>query len=739
MNRQLFSQLTCLTLLLTGVMLHAQPERAFGPIPGYKAHNQNISGQPVIKQSGTVPGSYILKPNKEEQPDFDTTLANNLQRVLEAIYATYPVGGLSAAALVPGKGMWLGVTGYSTLEPLVSISPDMIFPLNGIEHPMLSALVLLLAEDGKLTLDDTIGMYLPDLPVTISGQITIRQLLNWNTGLADPWRDYPEAIADSINSNPDRIWTYDEIINLWVGPPYGEPGIYIDYSNTNILLAYAIIQNVMQASPAELYHKHIFEPLALEHIYGPPEDTVVGPVAHPWLNGLDNWPIYSCNAFLSMTGPNFFSTAEEFIKFLDALFSGQVINSASLAQLLTVIEGWIGLNIWQQMAFNKTVWMYISTGFGLVNIFYYYPTTGFCYTVLCNNDKDYISFWEITQLLFNEYLKTIPVASSTQSGVLYILSSSPNGLLCTAKTNTLDLSTLGPVLFTESYKIKVHPVTGDLWGLFHDYFIGWQLVKFNGETGEAFPRAEISTPEANDYTGMDFAADGTLYLASSDGKIFTVDTASGVGTLLVTSPLTIKCMAIQPGTGALWATARMGSSRNPRIFKINLLNGDTLGIGNAGLTQLLSDIAFDAEGNLFGVISGTPSHLIYLDGSTGKGTEVKAYDTTEIVSLSFSPGAALGIRHEYDTDQSPRCELSQNYPNPFSNTTSISFKISDNDRISLKIYTLDGREVATLVNEEMRPGRYEVTWDAAGFPGGVYFYKLEAGSFAESRKLVLMR
>jgi hypothetical protein len=59
--------------------------------------------------------------------------------------------------------------------------------------------------------------------------------------------------------------------------------------------------------------------------------------------------------------------------------------------------------------------------------------------------------------------------------------------------------------------------------------------------------------------------------------------------------------------------------------------------------------------------------------------------------------------------------------------------------VTLKVYDLLGREVATLLNEVKQPGSYSVTWDASGFASGVYYYKLQAGSFNEIKKMVLIR
>ncbi|MDE3058273.1 MAG: Ig-like domain-containing protein [Bacteroidota bacterium] len=83
--------------------------------------------------------------------------------------------------------------------------------------------------------------------------------------------------------------------------------------------------------------------------------------------------------------------------------------------------------------------------------------------------------------------------------------------------------------------------------------------------------------------------------------------------------------------------------------------------------------------------------------------------------------------------------LEQNYPNPFNPTTHLRFTIAGLQFVTLKVYDVLGREVATLVNEQKSPGTYEVNFDARLLPSGVYFYRLEAGSFAETKKLVVVR
>ncbi len=83
--------------------------------------------------------------------------------------------------------------------------------------------------------------------------------------------------------------------------------------------------------------------------------------------------------------------------------------------------------------------------------------------------------------------------------------------------------------------------------------------------------------------------------------------------------------------------------------------------------------------------------------------------------------------------------LSQNYPNPFNPSTTISFSIPTSEFVTLKVYDVLGREVATLVNEHVRAGSYSYNFDARNLTSGVYLYKLQAGKYSETKKMVLAK
>lgn len=83
--------------------------------------------------------------------------------------------------------------------------------------------------------------------------------------------------------------------------------------------------------------------------------------------------------------------------------------------------------------------------------------------------------------------------------------------------------------------------------------------------------------------------------------------------------------------------------------------------------------------------------------------------------------------------------LDQNFPNPFNPNTLIKYSIPKSSQVSLKIFNTLGQEMETLVNEEKQVGTYEVNWNASNLQSGVYFYRLQAGSFIETKKMILLK
>ncbi len=103
-------------------------------------------------------------------------------------------------------------------------------------------------------------------------------------------------------------------------------------------------------------------------------------------------------------------------------------------------------------------------------------------------------------------------------------------------------------------------------------------------------------------------------------------------------------------------------------------------------------------------------------------------DTVDVSGISEIPNA---IPENYS--------LSQNYPNPFNPTTKIEYRIPERSNVELKVYDVLGNEVASLVNEEQSAGNYRADFIGTDLTSGIYFYKLQAGTFVETKKMILLK
>jgi photosystem II stability/assembly factor-like uncharacterized protein len=142
-------------------------------------------------------------------------------------------------------------------------------------------------------------------------------------------------------------------------------------------------------------------------------------------------------------------------------------------------------------------------------------------------------------------------------------------------------------------------------------------------------------------------------------------------------------------------------------------NGDHWVNHSQGLPlEAIFGFAVDPEGNIFAA-------------NYGKGVFISNPSRT---SLDYHKNGLL-----------PDLELGQNYPNPFNPTTKIEYSIPQTSFVTIKVFDILGREVATLVNEEKRTGNYEVEFNGKELTSGIYFYKIQAGDFVNTRKMILLR
>lgn len=177
---------------------------------------------------------------------------------------------------------------------------------------------------------------------------------------------------------------------------------------------------------------------------------------------------------------------------------------------------------------------------------------------------------------------------------------------------------------------------------------------------------------------------------------------------------------------------------------------------NAGLTEeSVSSLQVTTDGSM--LFAGTGDGMFWYDGKSWSRVDTTGLGNNRIVSFAvssdgstaFAGTMAAGVWKRSVAELTPietktpiapeHFALSQNYPNPFNPTTVIRYRLSSAGKVTLRVYDMLGREVATLVNRREGPGTYDVRFDGSRFASGVYFYRIKAGKYRSVRKMLLLK
>jgi len=179
-------------------------------------------------------------------------------------------------------------------------------------------------------------------------------------------------------------------------------------------------------------------------------------------------------------------------------------------------------------------------------------------------------------------------------------------------------------------------------------------------------------------------------------------------------------------------------------FKIypatDILNGFTTQEKWDGLSSGVFNDSLGPGGNAF-VLSAGPFNLAPNQIETIGFAILNGTDAADLITKNNEARIKCGtVGVTNISTEVPRVfSLSQNYPNPFNPTTNIQFGVPKNSFVSIKVYDLLGREVATLLNEQKQAGTYMVDFNAASLSSGVYFYRMQAGQFADIKRMVVIK
>ncbi|NUO78649.1 T9SS type A sorting domain-containing protein [candidate division KSB1 bacterium] len=280
--------------------------------------------------------------------------------------------------------------------------------------------------------------------------------------------------------------------------------------------------------------------------------------------------------------------------------------------------------------------------------------------------------------------------------------------------------------------LAIHPKTKELYAT-------WQglsttnLYRLSSPYGDALLLAIIP---AGQIRGIAFQADGSLFAVSATGRFYKITPSTGEANQIgsITSGVLYSGLSLNPKTGKLYAS----HVAQDRIYTINPNTGVATLVGSTGLGGYNPALAFGPDGTLYGITS--TNNFIRIDTSTAAGTVIGPIGVTGMLTLALRTDSttvsvdereSMAIAHTY--------QLHQNYPNPFNPSTTIRYALPHAGLVTLKIFNVRGQELATLVHEKQSAGEYAISWRPEGLPSGLYLYRLQAGDWVETKKMILAK
>jgi CubicO group peptidase (beta-lactamase class C family) len=211
--------------------------------------------------------AFALPTSGQQPPDSGNGLGPRIDQIVRKVLKDTGVPGASVAVVRNGQIALAQAYGQARLEPPVPATPAMRFSIGSISKQFTATAILLLQEQGKLSLDDRVGRFLPDL--TKANDVTVRQLLSHTSGYQDYWpQDYvPPFMLQPV--------TAERIMDTWARKPLDfEPGTAWQYSNTNYVIAGVIAERAAGRPLVSFLTDRVFRPLGMTSVTNIDQDKL---------------------------------------------------------------------------------------------------------------------------------------------------------------------------------------------------------------------------------------------------------------------------------------------------------------------------------------------------------------------------------------------------------------------------------------------------------------------------------
>lgn len=381
----------------------------------------------------------------------DTSLATIFDHTLDSMKTVLNVKSLSVAVQLSDGAIWAGAKGLASQFPQTEATPDHAYAIGSVTKTLTAACVLQLADEGLLSLDDSLHNWL-DTFNFVNPNITIRQLLRHQSGIYN-FTSNPN-FGPTLNTYPDTVFALTDILETFLGPPQFQPGASWAYSNSNYVLLGLLIETVTGQPYYQEIRDRLITPLGLSPIACLPQEPAPPLIADFWYDSNGDGitdstaDLASFNAQNSAGGPAgaYYTTATQMARWMRAYMSGTLLSPSMMAQLKTTVSTTLsggskyGLGIMEQNFIGNKGYGHRGD-IGYSASVFYFPEKDISIAVLNNDGKN--SSPTLTPVI-NAYLKaymswTPPVASSASEQPLdKKLATFPNPFKSTLHINTPD-------------------------------------------------------------------------------------------------------------------------------------------------------------------------------------------------------------------------------------------------------------------------------------------------------------
>jgi len=670
-----------------------------------------------------------------------------LDSMIIAYQNTYSIPGIATLILKDDQIIWDNNYGYRNRELQLPVEDSTLFLIASISKTIVATATMQLWENGMIGLESNINNYLPAgftvvNPNHPNDTITVKMLMTHTSSLDDNWTYVLNPLV-TCGDSPIQLDSF--LVNYFTpgGNYYYQnynfqnfyPGDYWHYANVNAGLLALIVENLTGKTFDEYCRDSIFIPLAMNSTSWFLEGMDTNKIAVPY-----DGPNPVCHQGSPLYPAGFLRTNTlELSNFLFAYMqngiynNSRILDSATVAYILTDqlgypiyeipgVETRQGLLWYNNKGIHDPAWGHGGSHIG-------------CLTSMCfdpNGKWGFITFqnWRPVNSTYGP---------DTDIGQLFVRYAQLYGNIFAIRPyvdKSYVLQNVDSVLFRTNFSnIYNHQFTPYLIYTYPDSTILDSLTLFDdGMHGDSLSNDGIYGNYIPPQQTENFYYLGVSTIDNQTNKYFNTP---DICRFTTAGP--VKLDSIRYMKGAFdWV--------NVRPFVINI--GNTLTITNASIRIKCDDPWVTEIGQSVMSFPDIPPGTT-VGGNTW--AAVNYIDTlypgyfnikVEIMVDGWAyweDQIIVGVEDENEIKLPISFNLEQNYPNPFNPSTTINYSIAKMSKVTLTLYNLLGEEVKTLINEEKPTGNYSVEFNAVNLPSGVYFYRLIAGDFTSTKKMLILK